>query len=103
MFVSHQSRAALIAVTVIIIAAGEAFAEPTTPAFTYQGQLVEDGAPADGTYDMVFTLFDEEVEGNVVGTQLVSDVLVTDGLFTVLLNDLGQFGPLAFNGDARWL
>ncbi len=103
MFVSHQPRAALIAVTVIIIAAGEAFAEPTTPAFTYQGQLVEDGAPADGIYDIMFTLFDDEENGNVVGTQLVSDVLVTNGLFTVLLNDLGQFGPLAFNGDARWL
>jgi hypothetical protein len=30
-------------------------------------------------------------------------VSVAGGLFTVQLNDGGQFGASAFNGDARWL
>ena len=35
-----------------------AFAEPVSPAFTYQGQLTEGGVPADGLYDLVFQLYD---------------------------------------------
>jgi energy-converting hydrogenase Eha subunit F len=29
--------------------------------------------------------------------------MVTDGIFTVQLNDAGQFGPNAFAGESRWL
>ena len=31
--------------------------------------------------------------------QTLSDVLVTDGLFNVMLNDAGQFGRSAFTGE----
>jgi hypothetical protein len=33
----------------------------------------------------------------------VANVPATNGLFVVQLNDAGQFGANAFNGDARWL
>ncbi len=69
-------------------------------AFTYQGRLVDGGNPANGVYDLRFTLYDAPVGGSAVGSPItVDDVAVADGLLTVQLD----FGGDAFNGDARWL
>ena len=38
-----------------------AFAQGT--AFTYQGQLQNNGSPASGTYNLTFTLFDTNASG----------------------------------------
>jgi len=74
------------------------------PAFTYQGRLNDGGAPANGNYDVTFTLHDDPVNVASVGTYIIlSAVPVTNGLFTVQLNASGEFGPNAFNGQARWL
>lgn len=80
-----------------------AVAAPLGTAFTYQGQLKQGGAPMDGTANMVFKLFDAAAAGNLLGTQTVNDVPVTNGLFTVELNAGRQFGANAFNGEQRWL
>ncbi|HSM58430.1 MAG TPA: hypothetical protein VK879_19910 [Candidatus Sulfomarinibacteraceae bacterium] len=87
--------------------------EPDTPdqsaaalgsGFTYQGELTSEGAPINNTCDITARLYDAASGGNQVGSaQTVSNVTVSDGRFTVLLNDAGQFGRNAFNGDARWL
>jgi hypothetical protein len=70
-----------------------------TPAFTYQGNLAENGAPATGLYDLRFTLHGGEI-GNAIGDPITnSPVVVTQGYFTVLLD----FGPDAFSGAERWL
>ncbi|MEA3377244.1 MAG: hypothetical protein U9R72_13725 [Chloroflexota bacterium] len=69
-------------------------------AFTYQGQLTDDGSPANGEYDFEFTLYDAATGTGLVGSPVtLGDKAVTDGLFTVRLD----FGSGAFNGDARWL
>jgi hypothetical protein len=70
-------------------------------AFTYQGQLLLDGAPTTATCDFSFLLFDASEGGSQVGDspQSVPGVDVVDGLFTVELD----FGPGAFDGAARWL
>jgi hypothetical protein len=69
-------------------------------AFTYQGRLTDGGGPANGVYDLQFTLFSAASGGTQVGSVLTSDdVTVTDGLFTVALD----FGAAAFTGSARWL
>jgi hypothetical protein len=73
------------------------------PAFTYQGFLKENGAPAKGPVTMVFDLYDAATGGNLVGSHTVNSVSLVDGLFTVVLNDQGQFGADAFAGEARWL
>src|SRR5262249_38511237 len=81
----------------IAIAATSASAQST--AFTYQGQLKNGGAPANGSYDMTFRLFDADAAGNQVGADVpISGVPVTNGLFTTTVD----FGS-AFSGSPLWL
>lgn len=69
-------------------------------AFTYQGYLTDDDAPADSAYDMQFALYDALSGGTQVGSTLTLEgVAVSDGVFTVQLD----FGASAFVGDARYL
>src|SRR5262249_47705445 len=82
--------------TTIILAQGTAF--------TYQGKLTDSGNLANGSYDLQFKLFDTVMVGT--GTQqgstvTVSNVVVTNGIFTVNLD----FGVCAtcFNGANRFL
>jgi len=72
--------------------------------FTYQGRLTDSGSPANGTYDLKFSLFDALTDGNPAGspnTVTLSNpgVQVTNGVFTVQLD----FGAGGFNGDNRYL
>lgn len=69
-------------------------------AFTYQGQLKQNGLPVSATCDFRFSLWNAETDGAQVGATLdKAAVAVSKGLFTVLLD----FGPYAFNGEARYL
>jgi hypothetical protein len=83
---------ALMAVTESLLSQGTAF--------TYQGQLQNNGSPASGNYDFTFALFNNNgTNTGQVGNVLTnSDVGVTNGLFTVALD----FGPV-FTGSATWL
>jgi hypothetical protein len=72
--------------------------------FTYQGQLQSNGDAVDDTCDFRFNLWDAPTIGNQIGgTQEISGVPVTEGRFTVTLNDGNEFGDEAFDGSARWL
>ncbi len=97
-------------ILVLLISPGSAATlaadEPTSPevivgtAFTYQGHLQDGGNPANGAYDLQFSLYDAAAGGLQVGVTLASDnVLVSDGFFTVELD----FGTSAFGGGGRWL
>jgi hypothetical protein len=82
-----------------VAAAGTTFAGPVTSAFTYQGQLDDGGAPADGTYDLVFRLYGSQAGFDQIGGAVsVPGVAMTDGIFSVDLN----FGDV-FDGQERWL
>jgi hypothetical protein len=73
---------------------------PPSQPITYQGFLTEDGQPADGEYDFSFTLFPTLTGGAPITTTIqVSDVTVTDGVFTVALD----FGADVFTGEPRYL
>ena len=75
-----------------------AFAQGT--AFTYQGRLNDGASPANGSYDLQFTIYDALSSGSTVaGPTVADDVAVSNGLFTVSLD----FGSVPFNGNARWL
>lgn len=69
-------------------------------AFTYQGQLQSSGAFAHGTYDFVFSLYLTNTGGSMVaGLVTNSGVLVTNGLFTTIID----FGGGPWTGETNWL
>jgi hypothetical protein len=69
-------------------------------AFSYQGQLYSGGAPANGSYDLTFTLFDTNPGDVAIAGPLTNTATaVNNGLFTVTLD----FGPGVFSGASRWL
>lgn len=68
--------------------------------FNYEGRLNSGGTPANGQYDMVFTLYDSATGGETVGSAItMTNQTVANGLFNVNLD----FGASSFQGDARWL
>src|SRR5918997_6213102 len=82
----------------LLFASHTALAQNST--FTYQGRLTDGGAPANGTYELEFKLFDAASGGTqqpqpspvtiqFTGAQAVA---VTGGVFTVQLD----FGASAF-------
>lgn len=69
-------------------------------AFTYQGQLQNNGGPANGTYNLQFLLYNNSAGGAAVAGPVVTyGVTVTNGLFTVPID----FGAGVWNGTAYWL
>jgi hypothetical protein len=75
------------------------YAQAAQTSFTYQGRLSSGASPANGQYEMTFTLFDALTNGTVKGSQTIAPVPVTNGLLTVLLD----FGSNAIAGAPRWL
>ncbi len=74
------------------------FAQST--AFTYQGRLNDTGQPANGYYDLVFSLFPASTGTGQIGGWITNTATpVSSGLFTVMLD----FGPTAFTSPDRWL
>ena len=73
--------------------------EPLTTAFTYQGELAAAGAPAAGTFDIRFRLYDSPSSGNQIGSTLcTNDLVVENGRFAASLD----FGSV-FTGQKRFL
>jgi hypothetical protein len=93
-----------------VLPASSSHSAPLSPAFTYQGQLVQNGTPVTGVVTFRFSLWDASgsgsppTGGNQIGSSTIySNATVTNGLFSVVLNGGSQFGPNAFDGDERWL
>src|SRR5262249_2795196 len=92
---------AFSATAAVLLGAGiSALAFPPTFPITYQGQLKQAGNPVDANVSMTFRVFSAATGGAQLGSQTMT-VPVNDGLFTVTLNDAGQFAP--FDGSSRWL
>jgi hypothetical protein len=69
-------------------------------AFTYQGQFNVNGAPADGSYDLTFTLYTNSSGGTATtGTITNLAASVSNGLFTTTID----FGADVFTGATNWL
>jgi hypothetical protein len=89
----------LLSFLVALGAVSSAFAQSTTT-FTYQGRLTEAGNPANGDYDLQFTLYNAVSGPAAVGIPATNrPVAVSNGLFAVILD----FGAGAFDGSPRWL
>ena len=69
-------------------------------AFTYQGRLSDGSRPANGLYDLTFSLYGESSGGTRLrGPEAHANVAVSNGLFTVVLD----FGDRCFDGTSYWL
>src|SRR5215469_15555145 len=69
-------------------------------AFLYQGQLSSGGTPANGSFDLTFSLFGTGSGGSSVAGPLTNSATgVSNGLFAVTLD----FGPGVFTGVNYWL
>ncbi len=102
----------LLLFLVLLLAAtpGRTAAAPMSHGFTYQGQLQQAGVPVDGTVSLVFSLWDAAGTGSpptggtqIGDTQTLTNVAVSGGVFSVVLNAGDQFSASAFDGRARWL
>ena len=98
---NNRTRNLLAVLTLLLtvnLQPSTAFAQGT--AFTYQGQLQNNGSLASGTYNLTFSLFNTNTSGvPIAGPVTNNAVVVTNGLFTVLID----FGPGVFTGATNWL
>src|SRR5579862_37828 len=83
----------------LLHAADSASAQGT--AFTYQGRLNDAGLPANGIFDLQFTIYDSlNNPGALVAGPITNfTVAVSNGLFATTLD----FGMGVFTGADRWL
>ena len=95
----HAAWAGILALlTTILLPTPNAPAQGT--AFTYQGRLNNNGSPANGNYDLTFSLFANSAGGVAfAGPVTNTAVVVTNGLFTTLVD----FGSGVFTGSSNWL
>lgn len=79
-------------------------ASPFATGFTYQGRLALNGQPLSGLVTLQVGLFDAPSGGLAIGSVIeLANVSIDAGVFTVLLNETGQFGTAAFAGGPRYL
>lgn len=84
----------------LLVCAAPSTAAPLESAFSFQGLLDDSGQPADGAYDLTFSLFGQNAGGNAVaGPITLDDVPVAGGVFAVALD----FGIAPFAGDQLWV
>jgi hypothetical protein len=76
-----------------------ALADPLGSAFTYQGQLTDNGSPANAMYDFQFGLFTSATGGTAVDTINLDDLSVSNGLINASLD----FTALPFDGQGLWI
>ena len=96
-----MKKSILLSITLFNLMLCLAQSTPLGTAFTYQGRLIDNGSPANGAYDMRFTLHSASSGANtqVGGTIQIASVLVTNGLFKEELD----FSASPFDGEDRWL
>lgn len=99
MFTSFLVSAVTLLLLTGLVFAQETDATPLGTVFTYQGQLLSSGTPYSGSCDFQFGLYDAATMGTTLGELTITDVSVSEGIFTTQLD----FGSGKFIGDNRWL
>jgi hypothetical protein len=70
----------------------------------YQGHLTDaGGTPLDTAINMTFTIYDDSTGGTVWWTETQMGVVVSNGLFNVLLGSVNAIIDTLFAGNSRWL
>jgi len=96
-------RALLVLMLAAILLSAVAFAEVPRQ-MSYQGRLTDGtGAGVNGTFDMTFAIYQDSLAIDKLWQEERPGVLVTDGLFNVLLGSVVPITPGIFDGKTRWL
>ena len=67
---------------------------------SYQGKLTDPrGVALDGTYDMIFSIFDSASGGNLLWSENQSSVVVTEGIYNVALGSIHPIPADIFDSD----
>jgi hypothetical protein len=92
-----------IVLVLVALTVGGALERATalSTAFTYQGQLNQNGAPVNGSCDFIFSFYDAATGTGRISAQTLDAVNVSSGLFSVQL-DPNPVGGI-FTGADRWL
>lgn len=77
----------------------QAGSPPVGTQFTYQAELLDNGSPANGEYDLVFRLFTDATGGLAIDLMALDNVVINQGLINANLD----FGDLTFAGDQRYI
>ena len=88
--------ASIVGVVIVILAGG--WIGQVDSSFDYQGQLKVGGQPANGVYDLIFTLYDEYDTPIGMPNEFYNQT-VENGLFSVVL----YFGDRVFGNETRYL
>ncbi|MFH2036655.1 MAG: hypothetical protein ABIJ45_09655 [Candidatus Zixiibacteriota bacterium] len=97
-----QNCSFLILVLVIILASASWGEVPKI--INYQGRLTTNlGAPLDTTVSIIFAIYDDSTGGNMKWSETQGAVVVTDGIFNVLLGSSTQIMDTVFNNENRYL
>lgn len=72
-------------------------------AFTYQGRLNSNTGPANGLYDLTFSIYDQPTGTGLFAIQTNLATQVSNGLFTVTIDFGSVVTEAIFSGPARWL
>lgn len=93
----YQRRLFLSLFTLVLLAAQTVSAQTTE--FTYQGRLTDNSMAANGNYDFTFQLFSNLSGGSGLLSLTRTNVPVSNGAFTVVLD----YGATYFNGADLYL
>ena len=88
-----------VLIVLVAFAAGNIGAQSVGSAFTYQGELTDNGTPASGSYDFEFALYTTPSGGTAIDTIDAGDVAVVAGLVNASID----FTDVPFNGQALFV
>jgi hypothetical protein len=91
---------ALIIVSGVLLGAASLLAVPGM--INYQGVLVDEGVPVDGTKTVTFRIYDS-ADGGLHLWEESQNVTFVDGVFSVLLGSTDSIPASVFDGSPRWL
>jgi len=80
-----MKKVILLTIFALLFSLGFSFAEVPCK-INYQGRLIKDGVPVNGTVNMEFKLYDQPTGGNLKKTITLSSVSVYNGLFRAVLD-----------------
>jgi hypothetical protein len=99
-----RALAAIITLVVALVQFPHSAQGAAPPLISYQGRLTSSaGVPLDTTVALTFRICADSLGSTVLWSETHGAVVVTDGLFQLLLGSDVALGQGAFDGSERWL